>query len=262
MSENDLIIHQSSDGAIFSSRSVAQIVPALAAAQGKFRPAKRTKTATVRTRDGSSYVFSYAPLDEIVDAIKEGLAETSIARVQFLVPRGDNQYSVRSVIWHAGEFLGNDYPVIVGKEGAQGFAGACTYAKRQGLCMLLGIAPEDDDDANIADGNTATIVDRQTKVATRRPAAPAPNIMQDAPPKPEQHDAHAEIASHLARLEAAAQGRGGLPADVKLREEWQATPAPIQHLLQHRKEDLKQVAAHTDAAIERFQSEWGIHEST
>lgn len=38
----------------------------------------------------------------------------------------------------------------VGREDAQGVASAITYAKRYGVCMLLGIVPDDDDDGNAA----------------------------------------------------------------------------------------------------------------
>jgi hypothetical protein len=257
---DELSIPRQVPGIGFASPQCAQIVTALAAAQGKFRAPKRTKTATVRPRDGGAgYSFAYAPLDEVIDAVKDGLAETGIARVQFLI-KADDGFYVRSVIWHAGEWLGNDYPVMTGREGAQAFAGGVTYAKRQGLCMLLGIAPEDDDDGNAAEGNAVQVTAPQGRPQPRRPKPPATNVMQP-PYDPQTGEVMERPAKQLdedyqrnyVRLTNASRGYGlkeGQKAKDKLREEWIATEPAMQHRLLGNLPGWKQVAEETDLGFD------------
>lgn len=142
-----------------ASQGTREVCTALAMAQGQFRAPKRTKTATVKLQGGGGYTFNYAPLEEIIDATKEGLAQNALARHQYLATRGD-QPIIRTIIWHSsGEWIASDYPIHPSKEGAQGFASGVTFARRYGLCLALGLAPEDDDDANLAEGNQAQTTD-------------------------------------------------------------------------------------------------------
>lgn len=150
-----------------ASTSTQQVCTALAVAQGEFKTPKRTKPATVEgtTRDGRrySYKYMYAPLEEIIDAVKDGLSANGLARHQYLETRGE-QPIIRTIIWHAsGEWIASDYPIHPTKDGAQGFASGVTYARRYGLCLALGIAPEDDDDGNVADNNPPGDTDTPSK---------------------------------------------------------------------------------------------------
>lgn len=165
-----------------ASPSCGQVCAALAIAQGEFKTPRRTKQATIKGT-GYSYAYAYAPLEEIVDAVKEALARNGLARHQYLVSRG-GQPVMRTIIWHAsGEWIASDYPIHPTKEGAQGFASGVTYARRYGLSLALGLAPEDDDDANVADGNLAEGKDR---MPIRRPQArPLPDHKIEPPVNPE-----------------------------------------------------------------------------
>jgi hypothetical protein len=160
---------------LLASPSCGQVCSALAIAQGAFKTPKRTKEATIKGQ-GYAYTYRYAPLEEIVDAVKDALAQNGLARHQYLVSRG-SQPVMRTIIWHAsGEWLASDYPIHPTKEGAQGFASGVTYARRYGLSLALGLAPEDDDDGNLADATAAEVKGKQ---AASRPKAPAP-----LPPEP------------------------------------------------------------------------------
>jgi hypothetical protein len=162
-----------------ASSSCREVCTALAAAQGEFAVPKRTKEATVRgqTKTGGSYDYryKYAPLEEIISAVKDALAKNGLARQQYLVTKG-NIPVIRTIIWHmSGEWIASDYPIHQSRDGAQGFAAGVTYARRYGLSLALGLAPEDDDDAT--DGG-AKITDTRS---ARRPAPPAPNPMDHDP---------------------------------------------------------------------------------
>jgi hypothetical protein len=162
-----------------ASPSCREVCTALAAAQGEFEVPKRTKEAAVRgqTKTGGSYdyKYKYAPLEEIISAVKDSLAKHGLFRQQYLVTKGGVPV-IRTIIWHSsGEWIASDYPIHQSKDGAQGFAAGVTYARRYGLSLALGLAPEDDDDAN----EGAKITDARP----RRPAPPAPNPMTPHDPE-------------------------------------------------------------------------------
>lgn len=157
-----------------ASMSTQQVCGALAIAQGQFKAPRRTKEATVKgtTARGTpyEYTYKYAPLEELIEATKEGLAGNGLARQQYLATRGD-QPIIRTIIWHSsGEWIASDYPIHPTKEGAQGFASGVTYARRYGLSLALGLAPEDDDDGALADTTDAPAKGKQPV----RPRAPVP----------------------------------------------------------------------------------------
>lgn len=130
---------------------------ALARAQGEFPPIARTRTVRVRTKAGSTYVFDYAPLDVVLAAVRPCLARHGLAIYQTLEDGG----VIASYILHErGESLRSVIPFRSVEGGWQDFGNALTYARRYGLALLLGVAPESDDDGNAADGNTAVVAPR------------------------------------------------------------------------------------------------------
>jgi hypothetical protein len=215
-----------------ASSNTAQVCAALATAQAKFDNPKRSKTATVKPRDGGQgYTFDYAPLEEVVKAIKDGLAENGLSRQQYLFRGPDGVYWLRTVLWHSsGEWISGDYPVIYSKESAQGFAGGVTYAKRQGLSLLLGLAAEDDDDGNGADANAATIqpTSQARGPQTRKPREPAPNVMP--PHDPQTGEVDEEFEAYDSQLVAAIDSGGS----AKMREVWKTFPGHMHTKLQPR----------------------------
>ena len=160
-----------------ASPSCREVCTALAVAQGEFEVPKRTKEATVRgqTKSGGAYdyKYKYAPLEEIIAAVKNALAKNGLFRQQYLVSNGGIPV-IRTIIWHtSGEWIASDYPIHQSKDGAQGFAAGVTYARRYGLSLALGLAPEDDDDAT----ENAKIEDAPRRPPQRQPIAAA-NVMQ------------------------------------------------------------------------------------
>jgi hypothetical protein len=150
------------DNLIFASQECDQVFGALSEAQGKMTNPRKTKEATVRgtTKSGASYdyKYKYAPLEEVVDTIRAPMSEAGMIYRQFLASR-QGAWVMRTIIAHkSGQWFGCDYPIYFDQsKGAQGFASGVTYARRYGLMLALGIVAEDDDDANVADGNIAKI---------------------------------------------------------------------------------------------------------
>jgi len=180
---------------IFASPECGEIFGALAEAQGKMGNPKKTKSAKVQgtTKAGGSYSYDYkyAPLEEVVDVIRAPMSEAGLVYRQFLTQRGDT-WMMRTVIAHrSGQWFGCDYPVFADRAGAQGFASGVTYSRRYGLMLALGLVGEDDDDANVADGNIAEIATGARTAQGSPPAATATRGRQQAAPPPSDDEAEA-----------------------------------------------------------------------
>jgi len=126
----------------------------LAKAQAEFTTPKRTKEVR------GAYTFQYAPLDEVLAAVRPALGKYGLFLTQDIVTHEERE-CVRTRVYHGEAFLENHWPMIVTERGAQKHAGGGTFARRYGICSLLGLAPEDDDDNNAAEGNQVTIQDRK-----------------------------------------------------------------------------------------------------
>jgi hypothetical protein len=174
---------------IFASPECGEIFGALAEAQGNMGNPKKTKTAKVQgtTKSGGSYNYDYkyAPLEEVVDVIRKPMSDAGLVYRQFLAQR-DSNWVMRTIIAHrSGQWYGCDYPLFADRPGAQGFASGVTYARRYGLMLALGLVGEDDDDANVADGNPVEVSGKPNAARTaqeRPPAARAAPQRQQAAP--------------------------------------------------------------------------------
>ncbi len=156
------------------SPSVDKLMVALAKAQGEIGDIARNRTVTVTPRSGGqAYQFRYATLDAIIDAIKKPLSDNGITRMQILSHDATGGYYVLTTSLYCGDqFISSRVPLIAEGGSNQQFGSALTYMKRYALAALLGIAADEDDDGNAADGNAITSV--KDKVAAP-PAKPAPD---------------------------------------------------------------------------------------
>ena len=135
-----------------TSPSIANICAALVAAQAEFPKFPRDRKVKVRMKSGGEYEFSYAPLDSILEKVRPVLQKNGIWFVQFT----EGHHLLTRLIHTSGEWMeSGQMPLIAGSGSVQDFGSAITYAKRYSLSAMLGIASEDDDDANLAAGNKA-----------------------------------------------------------------------------------------------------------
>jgi hypothetical protein len=140
---------------VTTSESIAQIAAALAKAQGTFHPVARNRKVKVQPKkreDGylpPPYEFEYATLDSVIDSTREALSANGICHTAMIA---DGRIVVK--LYHAsGEWFSASVPVPPVNAGWQAFGSAITYARRYLLTPLLGVASEEDDDGNAADGN-------------------------------------------------------------------------------------------------------------
>lgn len=136
------------------SPDVSGLMQALAKAQGEIGDVLRDRTVTVQPRSGSAYQFKYATLAAIITAIKKPLSMNGIAFTQRLTHSAEFGYYVLTTTLHCGnQYISSETPLILQDGGNQQFGSALTYMKRYALAALVGVAPDEDDDGNIADGN-------------------------------------------------------------------------------------------------------------
>ncbi len=120
--------------------TVKSIATALAKAQLQMGKA-------LKTSSNPHFKSKYADLASVMDACMEALNSNGIAVIQPVENDTENGLSVTTVFIHgeSGESLHNDVPLVVSKNDMQGYGSAMTYARRYGLMMMAGLAPEEDD---------------------------------------------------------------------------------------------------------------------
>jgi hypothetical protein len=152
---------------MIKSDCIAQLAKALASAQAEITNPQKNREVTVSTKTGGSYKFKYATLDGILDAVRPALTKNGLWFVQTLA-NGDGKYRLETTLMHeSGEWVQSEQPLFVSDATNQAFGSALTYAKRYALTGMLGIAADEDDDGNGADGN-------HIRESTDRKAAPKP----------------------------------------------------------------------------------------
>lgn len=126
------------------------IFNALAAAQGEFGEIIKDKTATVRTRSGAEYDYNYADLGSVLNATRPQLSKHGLS-ISWVFRNGQDRGTgfVITQLLHATGKLESELPLFydpTAQSVMQSLGSAITYAKRYGLCGLIGVVAEDDDD--------------------------------------------------------------------------------------------------------------------
>ncbi len=137
------------------SEWVGELAEALAKAQGAFGVLKRKKAVEVKTRTGGVYSFRYAPLDDVIALVKKPLSDNGLSFVQVLDTNDTGVVRIKTILMHSsGQWIMSTSPIYTAGGGNQDFGSALTYQRRYALCALLGLAGEEDDDANIVEAAT------------------------------------------------------------------------------------------------------------
>lgn len=136
------------------SEQLNEITKALAKFRKDCPPIQLNSTVNVTTTKGGSYSFRYADLPHIKSVVDPVLADNGLFVSQHM--EGSGQLTT-IVLHESGQFMQSttDIGVVTGKT-AQEYGSLVTYFKRYAYCAALGIAADDDDDANTADGNGLT----------------------------------------------------------------------------------------------------------
>lgn len=125
---------------------------AFVAALGELSNPGKGSTATVQTKSGGSYQYTYAGLDVILDLVRPVLAKHGLALSQPFGSTPDGLVTVRTRVLHRrGVSIDGDPIARVVEGGPQEVGSFVTYARRYAVVSLLGIHPAgEDDDAQAA----------------------------------------------------------------------------------------------------------------
>jgi hypothetical protein len=108
--------------------------------------------------------YKYADLASIIDAIRKPLSDNNIAWTQTIEMRDGGLILATMLLHTSGQWIASEYPLpSSGKP--QEMGSATTYAKRYSLAAIVGIAADDDDDADAAEKGGITVS------APKKPAA-------------------------------------------------------------------------------------------
>lgn len=122
------------------SESIAEISKALVSFHSKVQAVKKDAT-------NPFFKSKYATLDSFIETINKPLEESGLSYSQF--PDGVN--GLTTILMHSsGEWIESRYDMTPAKNDPQGLGSAITYMRRYALGAVLGLATEEDDDANTA----------------------------------------------------------------------------------------------------------------
>ena len=121
-----------------TSEQINELAAALAQAQGMMGNA-------VMNRINPHFKSKYADLAAIFDASRKPLSANGLAIVQTI----ENGVLHTRLLHTSGQWIASEHPLpMSGKP--QEIGSALTYARRYSLSALIGIAADEDDDANVA----------------------------------------------------------------------------------------------------------------
>ena len=174
------------------SPQINELAKALAAAQRKIQAAKKdSQNPHFRSR--------YADLASCWDACREQLTSNGISVIQPVQKNHEGPYLQTILLHESGQWIASgEYPLRSAKDDSQGLGSAITYGRRYSLCAMVGVAPDDDDDGEAAQGRpqaksvpqarppfqqTAPRMNEPVAVQPPKAADPMPAAVNDAPPK-------------------------------------------------------------------------------
>jgi len=99
----------------------------------------------VKTETNPFFKSKYASLSDILNVIRQPLAENNLCFVQF--PKG--KYGLETMLMHtSGEWMSESYEMEPSKHDPQGAGSVITYQRRYALGAILGLNIDIDDDGN------------------------------------------------------------------------------------------------------------------
>ena len=146
-----------------SSKFMSDSINELAAALSQFQGAAVQPSFNKAVNYGQTR-FRYADLAECQRVTRKPLADAGLAVTQTI----EGHYLVTRLMHKSGQFISSQLPMSAPSK-MQELGSMLTYLKRYAYCAILGIAADDDDDANLCD-NTGKVAENIEKPApTPRP---------------------------------------------------------------------------------------------
>jgi hypothetical protein len=133
------------------SPEVDKLATALVHFQGHAPRILKDRDVEVRSKSGNRYDFKYATFGNIIETTKEARLAAEIAVMQITV-YDPEPWLITKVFHASGQWMSSEVRLRE-FDSPQAYGGYVSYMKRYQYAMILGLAPDDDDDANIYEGN-------------------------------------------------------------------------------------------------------------
>ncbi len=130
-----------------------------------------------KSADNPFFKSKYAPLDEIIPAIRQSLKKHGLVFLQ--IPQGADELTTTIIHAPSGQSISGTLKMTPKDSSPQGHGSAITYARRYALVSMLGLNTEGDDDGNAASGPVKPQVTSQKPTFT-----PTPKPVAIPEPKP------------------------------------------------------------------------------
>lgn len=150
-----------------TSESTAQLVAALARIQGTIPVVDKNKGVDVPGKEGRpGWKSRYATIDKLFDVARPALAAEGIAIIQtggFSKDGGGERLFTR--LARGDEWIEGDFPVKASREGAQGYGGGMSFARRWGVVCMVGLVAVGDEDERAGYQDNRPAKPQRAKVA-------------------------------------------------------------------------------------------------
>lgn len=167
-----------------TSSKIDKITPAFIKAQAEMEAPRLDKV-------NPHFKTRYASLGEMYRVVKPALNAHGLSLTQPV----DGHDVITRITHISGQWIQAVTPIIATRGGSQDYGGGLTYSKRQGLCSLLAIAGEEDDDGES---------DRVQRGPARKNVkiTPKPKSAKQTPANARKESAHAHAVADVLRAYA------------------------------------------------------------
>jgi len=163
-----------------TKQPMAALYAALATAQGAFLPIEKNREVEITMKSGGRFKFRYADLDEILRKTRPALSANGLALIQLVQTRGvgSGESLICQLLHSDGGTITSELllPALRDMNDPKNFGATLTYLRRYLVTAILGVAADDDLDA---DGQEMAKASSQgngkpaVAMPTRKPATPA-----------------------------------------------------------------------------------------
>lgn len=145
------------------SEQINELATALAKAQGEMKPALKDSI-------NPHFKSKYADLASVWETIRAPLSRNGLSVTQTLGadPNNESTLLYTTLLHSSGQYVGSVQYLLPRDKTPQGLAAALTYARRQSLQAIVGVAADEDDDGNEASGR----VEAPQKARFKEPVKP------------------------------------------------------------------------------------------
>jgi len=149
---------------MMQSENIAEYAKALAAAQTEIKNPLKNKTARITSSKGN-YTYKYADIADVLDCVRPVLSKNGLSIMQ-PTAIADGMLILRTRITHtSGEWTESEYPVCtLGQGDHKAMGAAMTMARRYALTSHIGVASDEDTDAEGA----ASVNTRKSSAQAKR----------------------------------------------------------------------------------------------